>query len=51
MTNNLGTAPLPREPYAGLPDLPLFNLTSTDLENGAAAPTAMLSALFGVPGG
>ena len=44
MTNNLGTAPLPREPYAGLPDLPLFNLTSTDLENGAAAPTAMLSA-------
>ena len=51
MTNNLGTAPLPREPYAGLPDLPLFNLTSTDLENGAAAPTTMLSALFGVPGG
>ena len=51
MTNNLGTAPLPREPYAGLPDLPLFNLTSTDLENGATAPTAMLSALFGVPGG
>ena len=51
MTNNLGTAPLPREPYAGLPDLPLFNLTSTDIENGATAPTAMLSALFGVPGG
>ena len=46
MTNNLGTAPLPREPYAGLPDLPLFNLTSTDLENGAAAPTAMLGALW-----
>ena len=38
MTNNLGTAPLPREPYAGLPDLPLFNLTSTDLETAPPRP-------------
>lgn len=29
--SNLGTAPLPREPYAGLPDLPEFTLTSTDI--------------------
>lgn len=45
---NLGTAPLPREPYAGLPE---FTLTSTDIQDGGTAPDWMLSALFGLPGG
>ena len=48
---NIGTAPLPREPYAGLPDLPEFTLTSTDIQDGGTAPEWMLSALFGVAGG
>ena len=48
---NIGTAPLPREPYAGLPELPEFTLTSTDIQDGGTAPEWMLSALFGVAGG
>ena len=48
---NIGTAPLPREPYAGLPELPEFTLTSTDIQDGGAAPEWMRSALFGVAGG
>ncbi|MDO5749658.1 MAG: YbhB/YbcL family Raf kinase inhibitor-like protein [Rothia sp. (in: high G+C Gram-positive bacteria)] len=44
-------APLPRDPYAGLPELPTFELTSTDIVQGGTAPASMLSALFGVPGG
>ena len=49
--SNLGTAPLPREPYAGLPELPEFTLTSTDIQDGGTAPEWMCSALFGVAGG
>ncbi|THD35816.1 MAG: YbhB/YbcL family Raf kinase inhibitor-like protein, partial [Rothia mucilaginosa] len=45
--SNLGTAPLPREPYAGLPELPEFTLTSTDIQDGGTAPEWMRSALFG----
>lgn len=48
---NIGTAPLPREPYAGLPELPEFTLTSTDIQDGGTAPEWMSSALFGVAGG
>ena len=48
---NIGTAPLPREPYAGLPELPEFTLTSTDVQDGGTAPEWMRSALFGVAGG
>ena len=49
--SSIGSAPLPREPYAGLPDLPEFTLTSTDIQDGGTAPEWMRSALFGVPGG
>ena len=48
---NIGTAPLPREPYEGLPELPKFTLTSTDIQDGGTAPEWMRSALFGVVGG
>ena len=48
---NIGTAPLPREPYAGLPELPEFTLTSTDIQDGGTAPEWMRSALFGIAGG
>lgn len=53
MSNYTATsrAPLPREPYAGLPALPEFTLTSTEITNGGEAPEWMLSGLFGVPGG
>ena len=36
--SNLGTAPLPREPYAGRLSLPEFTLTSTDIQDGGTAP-------------
>ena len=48
---NIGTAPLPREPYAGMPELPEFTLTSTDIQDGGTAPEWMRSALFGIAGG
>lgn len=48
---NIGTAPLPREPYAGMPVLPEFTLTSTDIQDGGTAPEWMRSALFGIAGG
>ena len=49
--SSIGSAPLPREPYAGLPELPEFTLTSTDVQDGGTAPEWMRSALFGVTGG
>lgn len=49
--SSIGSAPLPREPYAGLPELPEFTLTSTDVQDGGTAPEWMRSALFGVAGG
>ena len=45
--SSIGSAPLPREPYAGLPELPEFTLTSTDVQDGGTAPEWMRSALFG----
>ena len=49
--SSIGSAPLPREPYADLPELPEFTLTSTDVQDGGTAPEWMRSALFGVAGG
>ncbi|MFW0108148.1 YbhB/YbcL family Raf kinase inhibitor-like protein [Rothia sp. P7181] len=42
---------LQREPYAQLPQLPSFTLTSEDLRDGEKAPQWLTSALFGVEGG
>lgn len=42
---------LNREPYADLPDLPTFSLTSKDIKDGGTAPTWMLSGLMGIAGG
>ena len=38
-------------PYAYLPKVPSFTLTSTSVKNGHRLPTAQLSGVFGVPGG
>ncbi|MBM7051669.1 MULTISPECIES: YbhB/YbcL family Raf kinase inhibitor-like protein [unclassified Rothia (in: high G+C Gram-positive bacteria)] len=42
---------LNREPYADLPDLPEFTLTSTDIAEGEKAQPAQLSGIFGIEGG
>lgn len=38
-------------PFAGLPDVPSFTLTSATIAEGEPLPAAQRSALFGVPGG
>jgi Raf kinase inhibitor-like YbhB/YbcL family protein len=38
-------------PYAFLPKVPSFRLSSTTVRNGKPLPTAQLSGVFGVPGG
>jgi Raf kinase inhibitor-like YbhB/YbcL family protein len=38
-------------PYAYLPKVPSFTLTSTSVKNGHPLPAAQLSGVFGVPGG
>jgi|SRR5882757_2861098 len=38
-------------PLAGLPQVPTFTLTSTDISDGQPLPAAQLSGVFGVPGG
>ena len=38
-------------PYAFLPKVPSFQLSSTTVRNGKPLPTAQLSGVFGVPGG
>jgi hypothetical protein len=43
MTNN--------DPFAGLPEVPSFTVTSTSLQDGQSLPPAQLSGMFGVPGG
>jgi phosphatidylethanolamine-binding protein (PEBP) family uncharacterized protein len=39
------------DPFAGLPEVPSFTVTSTTLTNGGDTPTAQMSGIFGVPGG
>ena len=39
------------DPFARLPVVPNFSLTSTDVTDGQALPVAQMSAAFGVPGG
>jgi hypothetical protein len=39
------------DPYAFLPDVPSFTLTSSTVHDGAPLPLAQLSGMFGVPGG
>src|SRR3954466_3639058 len=39
------------DPFAGLPEVPSFTVTSTTLTEGGDTPTAQMSGIFGVPGG
>jgi hypothetical protein len=39
------------DPFARLPVVPSFALTSTDVTDGQALPQAQMSGIFGVPGG
>lgn len=39
------------DPFARLPVVPNFALTSTDVTDGQELPVAQMSAAFGVPGG
>ena len=43
MTNN--------DPFARLPEVPSFTVTSTSVQDGQALPPAQMSGMFGVPGG
>jgi Raf kinase inhibitor-like YbhB/YbcL family protein len=39
------------DPFAGLPEVPTFIVTSTTLTDGGTMPPASMSGIFGVPGG
>ncbi|WP_344412573.1 YbhB/YbcL family Raf kinase inhibitor-like protein [Pseudonocardia ailaonensis] len=39
------------DPYAELPEVPSFTVTSSDITDGGTLPAAQLSGIFGVPGG
>ena len=39
------------DPFARLPQVPSFSVTSTDVTDGEELPVAQMSAAFGVPGG
>ncbi|MDX6392290.1 MAG: hypothetical protein QOJ73_3353, partial [Streptosporangiaceae bacterium] len=39
------------DPYAYLPKVPSFQLTSSSVTNGHPLPAEQLSKMFGVPGG
>lgn len=39
------------DPFAQLPDVPSFTVTSTTLEDGGTVPAAQMSGIVGVPGG
>ena len=39
------------DPFARLPVVPSFTVTSTDVADGHTLPMAQMSAIFGVPGG
>ena len=54
MTSSSAThspAPSVSNPYACLPQVPTFRLTSTSVTDGQPLPVAQLSKMFGVPGG
>lgn len=40
-----------RDPFAHLPEVPSFTVTSTSVTDGQPLPAAQLSGMFGVPGG
>jgi Raf kinase inhibitor-like YbhB/YbcL family protein len=44
-------APFPYNPYDNLPEVPSFNLISTDVTDGATVPARHTSKVFGMPGG
>lgn len=39
------------DPFARLPEVPSFTLTSTTVQDGQVLPAAQMSGMFGVPGG
>ncbi len=39
------------DPFAGLPEVPSFRVTSSTVTDGSPFPPAQMSGLFGVPGG
>ena len=39
------------DPFAGLPEVPSFRVTSSTVSDGGTLPPAQMSGLFGVPGG
>ena len=41
----------PNDPFARLPEVPSFIVTSTSVRDGHVLPTAQMSGLMGVPGG
>jgi Raf kinase inhibitor-like YbhB/YbcL family protein len=45
------TAPFNYNTYDSLPEVPLFDVTSTDIEDGGTMPPPQLSKAFGVDGG
>jgi Raf kinase inhibitor-like YbhB/YbcL family protein len=49
--NNIITMPGAPNPYDFLPEAPIFEVTSTDIEEGGTMPPPQLSKVFGVEGG
>ena len=41
----------PNNPYARLPEVPSFDVTSATVESGEPWAAAQLSGIFGIPGG